>query len=314
MRVLMTGDTLGRVWTFALDLAQQLSFKGTDVLLATMGREPSSAQREQASLIPNLRLAPSRYKLEWMDNPWEDIEASALWVLQLERQFAPDVIHLNTFGHGSLPFGAPVILTAHSCALSWWSAVKRRPLSSTWDRYRAHVRASLKAADLITASSRRMLDKVVEHYGPDLPPLRMVPNGRPVDLFYTAAKEPMILAAGRLWDEAKNVAALTAAGSVPWPIYLAGESRPLEDTAGQTRGCRRLGVLAPETLAAWYARSAIYALPARYEPFGLSVLEAALSGCALALATSPRCAKSGVMRQSSYRPPTASDSPRRSVL
>ena len=36
-------------------------------------------------------------------------------------------------------------------------------------------------------------------------------------------------------------------------------------------------------LAEQYARAAIYALPARYEPFGLSVLEAALSGCALVL-------------------------------
>jgi glycosyltransferase involved in cell wall biosynthesis len=31
------------------------------------------------------------------------------------------------------------------------------------------------------------------------------------------------------------------------------------------------------------AEAPIYALPARYEPFGLSVLEAALSGCALVL-------------------------------
>ena len=29
--------------------------------------------------------------------------------------------------------------------------------------------------------------------------------------------------------------------------------------------------------------ASIYALPARYEPFGLSILEAALSGCALVL-------------------------------
>ena len=32
-----------------------------------------------------------------------------------------------------------------------------------------------------------------------------------------------------------------------------------------------------------YAAAAIYALPARYEPFGLSVLEAAQHGCALVL-------------------------------
>ena len=36
-------------------------------------------------------------------------------------------------------------------------------------------------------------------------------------------------------------------------------------------------------MAAWLARAAVFALPARYEPFGLLPLEAALSGCALVL-------------------------------
>jgi glycosyltransferase involved in cell wall biosynthesis len=35
------------------------------------------------------------------------------------------------------------------------------------------------------------------------------------------------------------------------------------------------------------ARAAIYALPARYEPFGLSILEAALSECTLVLGDIP---------------------------
>ena len=35
------------------------------------------------------------------------------------------------------------------------------------------------------------------------------------------------------------------------------------------------------------ARAAIYALPAHYEPFGLSILEAAMSGCALVLGDIP---------------------------
>jgi glycosyltransferase involved in cell wall biosynthesis len=37
----------------------------------------------------------------------------------------------------------------------------------------------------------------------------------------------------------------------------------------------------------WLARAAVYASPARYEPFGLSVLEAALAGCALVLGDLP---------------------------
>ncbi len=44
-----------------------------------------------------------------------------------------------------------------------------------------------------------------------------------------------------------------------------------------------LGRLPSDELARWYGRASIYALPARYEPFGLSALEAALSGCALVL-------------------------------
>jgi glycosyltransferase involved in cell wall biosynthesis len=48
-----------------------------------------------------------------------------------------------------------------------------------------------------------------------------------------------------------------------------------------------LGRLGSDALAGWYARAAIYALPARYEPFGLSALEAAHSGCALVLGDIP---------------------------
>src|SRR5947208_13534633 len=40
-------------------------------------------------------------------------------------------------------------------------------------------------------------------------------------------------------------------------------------------------------MAHWLGRASIYALPARYEPFGLSALEAALSGCALVLGDIP---------------------------
>src|SRR5205085_1278254 len=44
-----------------------------------------------------------------------------------------------------------------------------------------------------------------------------------------------------------------------------------------------LGRLSAQALAGWFGRASIYALPARYEPFGLSALEAGLSGCALVL-------------------------------
>jgi glycogen(starch) synthase len=50
---------------------------------------------------------------------------------------------------------------------------------------------------------------------------------------------------------------------------------------------RLLGQLSGSEVSSWLRRAAIYAFPARYEPFGLSVLEAALTGCALVLGDLP---------------------------
>jgi len=107
-------------------------------------------------------------------------------------------------------------------------------------------------------------------------------------------KERLILSAGRVWDAAKNVEALVAiAPQVRAPIVIAGATRnawgsPDVRIDESLRAAVTLeGHLSPERLSEWYARAAIYALPARYEPFGLTTLEAALSGCALVLGDIP---------------------------
>jgi glycogen synthase len=283
-RVLMTGDTVGGVWTFTLELAEALGADGVEVFLATMGGDPTREQRAAAAAIPNLHLLTSRYKLEWMDDPWLDVEESGRWLLELEKQVAPDVVHLNNYGCGTLPWSTPLVLTAHSCVLSWWAAVKRDRLPPRWSRYRREVECSLKAADLLLAPTAAMLRTVKENYGVDLATCRVAPNGRSSARFRAVSKEPILLTAGRLWDEAKNIAAVAqVAAKLPWPVYLAGEERHPNGNSVAAPGCRMLGSLSQSALAEWYGRAAVYVLPARYEPFGLSALEAALSGCALVL-------------------------------
>lgn len=283
----MTGDTMGGVWTFTLELARALGPHGIEVMLAAMGAELSDAQREQAAQIQNLRLCTSGYKLEWMTDPWRDIEAAGDWLRELEAQFAPDVIHLNTFGHGTLPWSVPVLLTAHSCVFSWWRAVHGGKVPAEWKRYRACVAGALRAAGMVTAPSAWMLRGLEENYGP-VRRGTVIPNGRNAALFQRLPKEPFILSAGRLWDEAKNMRLLAhIAGELPWPVYVAGEQQHPDGGSPDLGGCRALGLLTPAQLRGWYGRATIYALPARYEPFGLSALEAALSGCALVLGDIP---------------------------
>src|SRR5213078_3245163 len=144
----------------------------------------------------------------------------------------------------------------------------------------AAVREGVALAELIVAPSKAMLATLNQDYGP-FAAGAVIPNGRRFEVNRRRAKHEFILAAGRLWDEAKNVLSLAEiAPRISWPIYLAGEHRDPNGLGKRHSHIHYLGHLPPDDLQVWFERAAIYAAPARYEPFGLSVLEAALAGCA----------------------------------
>jgi glycogen synthase len=287
MKVLMSTDCVGGVWTYALDLAKALRAHGVEVHLATMGAALSPEQRRDAQAIENVVLHESTYRLEWMADPWDDVRRAGEWLLELEHEIRADVVHLNGYAHGALPFRAPVVVVAHSCVLSWWEAVKGEPAPASWNRYRREVTAGIHDADLVVAPTRAMLDAAVKHYGP-LPQTRVIPNGRDPSIYWQGRKDNFILTAGRVWDEAKNIAALREiADDLPWPVCVAGEETSPDGASADAGGLMPLGKLHPRALAGWFARADVYCLPALYEPFGLSALEAALSGCALVLGDIP---------------------------
>ncbi len=273
----MTADAIGGVWTYVLELARGLSAAGSEVLVAVMGGAPNSCPQ-----IPNVRFVASEWKLEWMPEPWEDVDRAGRWLLQLAAEFQPDIVHLNGYVHASLPWRCPVLVVAHSDVLSWFESVRGTGAAAEWDRYRRFVTHGLQSADLVVAPSRAMLDALTFHYGP-LNQTKVIPNGLRLNAFVPSTKEKFILSAGRIWDDAKNLKMLAAAASgIEWPIYCAG------DAAGaEFNGLHLLGRLDRAALIDWYGRASIFALPALYEPFGYAALEAALGGCALVLGDIP---------------------------
>jgi glycosyltransferase involved in cell wall biosynthesis len=314
-RVLMTTDTIGGVWTYSLELARVLCEQDVEIAVATMGAPLSAEQWREAECIPNLGIFESTYKLEWMHEPWDDLREAGEWLLELERSLRPDIIHLNNYAHGALPFGAPKLIVAHSDVLSWWRAVKGEEAPESWDAYRDVVLTGLRSADLVVAPSTCALTDVIHHYGP-LRKTEVVPNGREIS-FHHVSKEPFIFSSGRLWDEAKNISTLTdIANELTWPVRVAGDTdEPGAGTGRRTaraaetaadsdvsqsendwharsggpylENVRLLGRLNALQMAQQFERASIYCLPACYEPFGLSALEAALAGCALVLGDIP---------------------------
>lgn len=288
MRVLMTADTVGGVWTYACELIAALAPHEVEVTLATMGGALSPAQARRAAALPGLDIVEGRFALEWMPDPWRDVDAAGDWLLDLAARVAPDVVHLNGYAHAALAFPAPVVVVAHSCVWTWTRAVRGCDPGPEWAEYRRRVTAGLAAAAVVVAPTAAILTAITGAYGV-APRTRVIPNGCSAAARRPGSKAPMVLCSGRLWDEAKGLADLVAcAPRVEWPITVAGPlSPPGEPVARVPRRVEALGPLAGDELAAWMARASIYALPARYEPFGLSVLEAALAGCALVLGDIP---------------------------
>jgi glycosyltransferase involved in cell wall biosynthesis len=252
-----------------------------------MGARPSDEQRHDLRGLSRVTLHESDYRLEWMDDPWDDVERAGEWLLSLADRLQPDIVHLNGYVHGSLPWRVPRIAVAHSCKLSWWEAVRGTAPPLDVDEYRLPVGAGLAAADTVVAPTGAMLAALRRQYG-ELPHASVIWNARSPHLYAPAHKWPVVLAAGRVWDEGKNIPALDRiAPTIPWPVFVAGETVAPHGHQHVLRHATSLGPVAPTRLAQLMAHSAIYALPARYEPFGLSVLEAALSGCALVIGDIP---------------------------
>jgi glycosyltransferase involved in cell wall biosynthesis len=286
-RVLMTADTVGGVWTYAVELARELEVRGVRVGIATMGAPLSAHQRDALAGSRRITLFESTYRLEWMADCAADVEAAGDWLLELERAFQPDIVHLNQYAFGALPFRAPTLVVAHSCVLSWWRAVRGDAAPSEWNTYRRWVKQGLEGAGLVAAPTRAMLDSLAQNYSHARAGL-VLPNGASADDFAPAAKQEVVLAAGRFWDAAKNLGALEqVAPTLPWTVKVAGAYKQPDGGSVAPAGVQCLGELPRGRLAREFATAAIYALPARYEPFGLSVLEAALSGCALVLGDIP---------------------------
>ncbi|MFB3902755.1 MAG: glycosyltransferase family 4 protein [Acidobacteriota bacterium] len=286
-RVLITSDSVSENWPYSLALARGLTGLGIQVGLATFGPQLSAEQRHQAEALKGLALFESRFSPEWTAGYWRDQHQAANWLLDLERRFAPDVVHLNGLLRSSLPWNKPTVVVVHRCMASWWLDVKRRPLPGQWDLYRHQAGSALRSAGLVVSSTQAALAALREHYGP-FPAGRVIPHG-----FTPAgaeAKRGFIITAQRLWDESSNLQALeVSAPFLSWPVFCAGES--LDETGGRSKlqawNICCLGALPEGELEQWLLESSIYVLPVRYPDCQVSVLQAASAGCALVLGNHP---------------------------
>lgn len=296
MRILITTDVAGGVWSYTEELVEGFVARRHEVVLVIVGGRPSAQHERWLAVHPEVQAKVLPCPLEWMPEPEPGLSASVEPLRRVAREFAPDVVHLNQFFYGAHEFAAPTVVAAHSDVVSWWKAVKGEdPPDDAWfARYRRWVAEGLNGADLRVAPTAWIADRVGEAYGAG--PIRVVHNARSPERFRGVTPGPrrkVIVTAGRLWDEGKGARDLIAAAK-----RLGGEARvvvagPVEHPAGgddfpaNAPGIEWAGTLDADGLRRLLGAAQVYSAPSRYEPFGLAPLEAALAGCALLLSDIP---------------------------
>lgn len=284
LRVLMTTDAGSPLWTLSCELATGLAAFGVETTLVAMGAPLTGAQRRAIAALPGVDVVETELPLDWSPTASRDVDAAGDWLLATAHRTGAEVVHLGGLVHAARPFGVPVVVGAHGSACAWYRAVRRCEAPPAWDDYRRRASAGLRAADVVVAPSRAALDAMLDAHGVDARG-RVIPHGRSAGPWRPRDKEPFVLGIGRWWDDARGLVDLDSCAPVlDWRVCIAG---PRGDGRAAPRGAYLAGELAADELAALAGRASIYALPARYEPFGLSILEAALAGCALVLGDLP---------------------------
>ena len=309
--VLMTTDTVGGVWTYALDLGRELVRAGVRVTLAVIGPAPGAEACAQAEAA-GLQVRDLGGELDWTADSEAQVAASAARLVALATELRPHLLHLNSPALAAFgAFPVPVLAACHSCVATWWSAVKGDAPTPPDLAWRARLTArGYAAADALLAPSRAFaaatqaaytlpsMPHVVLNGSSDLPshvppvesgspPLRSGGGGATRmrrDGGGVAAVTAWVFTAGRLWDEGKDVATLDrAVGRAALHTVAAG---PLSGPGAQTVELTHVacpGRLSAAELGAHLAGLPIFVSASLYEPFGLAVLEAAQAGCPLVL-------------------------------
>ncbi|MDP1026464.1 glycosyltransferase family 4 protein [Sphingomonas sp. KR1UV-12] len=279
-RLLMAADAVGGVWQYATELAVALAPFGIETILAVVG--PTDALPDSDD--QRFRIIRTGLPLDWLAEDEEAVIAAGHAVAKLARQVGADLVHLNSPALAAqAEFDMPVAAVAHGCIGTWWQAARGTAPDADFAWSVALTSAGLAAADAVVAPSAAFAETVARvHALPALP--LVVHNGRTPLALPDAAPADTVFTAGRLWDEVKNIPLLDrVAARVPVPFRAAG---PLAGPHGEGIAVHHLdtpGPLSEAELAAILATRPIYVSAARFEPFGLSVLEAAAAGCPLVL-------------------------------
>jgi glycosyltransferase involved in cell wall biosynthesis len=288
LHVLMTADAVGGVWQYTLDLSEGLRPCGVRTTIAVLGPPPSADQQALAEAT-GAKLILTGLPLDWTAHSRHEVEEASRTIARIAAQIRPDLLHLNSPAlAANAPFDVPVVAVCHSCVATWWQAVKGGSLPEEFVWRTELVARGYASADRLLAPTLAFARATAQAYDLVQTPT-VVRNGRrSVSVSRSVPDEQIVFTAGRLWDEGKNFAVIDRVAShLTVPVLAAGPLEGPNGTHVKAAHAKVLGWLSDAEITQNLSAKPIFISMARYEPFGLAVLEAAQMECALVLSDIP---------------------------
>lgn len=283
-RLLMTTDVVSEVWNYTSALCRALLQHGNiDILLVSFGGKPSQTHIEE-SQKSNFNVKYSDFPIETKYNSlfeWPSPEEIKKYLKNIIKEFNPDFIHLNHYMDDT--FKTPTVLTVHSDMLSWlkWVKNKGRSLNYTDNllKYKLSIYQMLNKVDAVITTSRSIAENILDIYD-FRNRIKIIHNGIDGNPHFNPPDKPSIVSKGDFVDKSKNLHLLTGiATKLPDNINIKvigqGPERKFKNRI------EYLDKLTHEETLDVYRNSSIFLALSSYETFGLSMIEAAYSNCAI---------------------------------
>ena len=278
----MTTDAVGGVWTYALDLARGLAPQAWRRCWRCWGRRPKAEQYAAAAAIPGCGccVRPCR------SNGWRIPRRRSRcgsgtggdWPRDRRGYGAPQHAGAGRRRAFAGPWSSPAI----PVVATWWRDVRGGPMPADFRGVRSCRSGPMGGGSVVAPTAGFAAATAREPMA-----CRAAAAGRPQRRRRACprCRDPgrrWSFTAGRLWDEAKDMWTLDAGRR----CCDAGALRPgrSQGPNGAEVELRHCGCRSASAGTRQFCRAADLRLAARYEPFGLAVLEAAQAGCALVLA------------------------------
>lgn len=275
-KLLITTDVSNEIWNYAIKLCESIKLSiNADILAVNFGKKLDNNKIEEIKSL-DIKVISLEYQPEKL--LYEEKDNAENFLLNVIKEFKPDIIHLNHYFNLKNKVNCPVVITAHNdlISLSKWSGLR---LKTNLNEYRNIVKNAVNSSNIILSTSRFGAECLIKEYEIKNN-IRIIYNSVNTKPCLDFPEKICLLAEGNSNSKSDNLEILNKiAHKIPGNIKIKVIGKNF-----YYRNSKRiewLDNLSKEDLIKTFNDSSIFLALSNYDPHGFASIMSAYSNCAI---------------------------------